>query len=516
MQRLRHLVAVSVSAFVTLSGTAYAIEVGQVSESQPPAISPPTNTIPPGSERRTTNPAPAKLIPDPNPLLFPTKPEEVQIVGTQPITLQQALELSRRNNRSLQVVQLQLEQARAALRQAQAAQSPTLSLSSNLTFQDSAQGEFSNRQQDLRPQTGLAALLNQDSNRSSTTTSLPFNSSVELSYNLYTSGRTEALIRASERQVRLNELEVERQAEQLRLDTTNDYYALQEADEQVRIARAAVNNAQQSLRDAQALERAGVGTRFDVLRAQVQLANANQDLTRAEAQQVISRRQLSQRLSIPQGANVSAADPVQVSGLWNLPLEDSIVLAFKNRAELEQQLVQREVGEAQRQAELAATGPQVALVANYNILNILDASPNPGLADGYAIGARLTWNFYDGGAAQARADQQTLNIRIAEQRFADNRNQIRFQVEQAYSNLQANFANIQTTAIALEQARESLRLARLRFQAGVGTQTDVINAETELTRAEANRLRAILDYNRALAALQRAISNLDTNTLGAS
>jgi outer membrane protein TolC len=59
----------------------------------------------------------------------------------------------------------------------------------------------------------------------------------------------------------------------------------------------------------------------------------------------------------------------------------------------------------------------------------------------------------------------------------------------------------------LEQAREALRLARLRFQEGVGTQSDVINSETALTQAEFNRLQAILDYNRALASLQRAISN---------
>ncbi len=57
----------------------------------------------------------------------------------------------------------------------------------------------------------------------------------------------------------------------------------------------------------------------------------------------------------------------------------------------------------------------------------------------------------------------------------------------------------------MEQAREALRLARLRFQAGVGTQTDVISAENDLTQAEGNRVTAILDYNRALASLNRAI-----------
>jgi len=77
------------------------------------------------------------------------------------------------------------------------------------------------------------------------------------------------------------------------LDVANDYYALQAADESVRINQAAVRNAQASLRDAQALEQAGVGTRFDVLQSQVQLADETQRLTNSLSQQRISRRQLA-------------------------------------------------------------------------------------------------------------------------------------------------------------------------------------------------------------------------------
>jgi outer membrane protein TolC len=120
---------------------------------------------------------------------------------------------------------------------------------------------------------------------------------------------------------------------------------------------------------------------------------------------------------------------------------------------------------------------------------------------------RATLNLYDGGAARARAAQAKANMAVEETRFGQQRNEIRFQVEQAYSTQLANLENVQTANAALEQAKESLRLARLRFQAGVGTQTDVINAENELTRSEGNRIRAILDYNRALTELQRFVTS---------
>ncbi|OLP17938.1 hypothetical protein BST81_12845 [Leptolyngbya sp. 'hensonii'] len=455
--------------------------------------------------RSTATPVPEVLNPNANPLQFPTRSEEVQIKVNEPITLQQAFELARRHNRALQVTELQLRASQSALQAARASENPTVTFQSNLSYSDSAQGEFSVRQQQNSTLTSLA-----NSQNNQNTISAPLTGTLEVSYPLYTSGRTTANIQAAERQVRYNELQYELQAEQLRLDVSTDYYALQQADEQVRISRASVRNAAISLRDAEARERAGVGTRFDVLQSQVQLANAQQTLTSALSQQQIARRQLAQRLSLSQSANITAADAIEVVGLWDLSLENSIVLAFKNRAELEQQLVQREINERQRAAILAALGPQLNVFANYNVYTDFDARPNPGLADGYSVGARLSWSLYDGGVAQAQADQQTRNMEIAEVRFADTRNQVRFQVEQAYYQLQSNFANIQTAALALEQATEALRLARLRFQAGVGTQTDVINAETALTQAESNRLQAIISYNRALASLQRAISNFST------
>ncbi|HEY9798358.1 MAG TPA: TolC family protein [Leptolyngbyaceae cyanobacterium] len=462
----------------------------------------PTSPQPP-LKPQETNP-PEFLNPSANPLLFPTQTEEVQIQTTQPITLQQSLELAQRNNRELQAAQLTLERNRSNLQEALAAEYPTAGVTADFTRSDSAQSELSNQRQANSP-------LNPFLGDTDDTVSTSFNGALQLSYDLYTAGRRSASIRAAEEQVRFQQLEVERLSEQLRLNISNAYYALQEADAQVEISQAAVTDAARSLRDAQLLEQAGLGTRFDVLQAQVSLANANQDLTRAISQQRISRRQLVRLLSLAQSVEVSAADPIEVAGDWNLSLEQSIILAYKNRAELEQQLVQRDISEQQRRIALAAIRPQASLTASYNILGVVNDELGP--ADGFTLGARLQWNFFDGGAARARAQAEQTNIAIAETRFADQRNQVRLDVEQAFFDLNANAENIQTASFALEQAQESLRLARLRFQAGVGTQADVITQQTELTRARGNRLRAILDYNRALASLQRAVSNLPDSNL---
>jgi outer membrane protein TolC len=460
----------------------------------------PGNSVLPATVPGTVTPAPGNsvqvpenLIPNSNPLQFPTKPEEVTFQGNQPITLAQALELARRNNHDLQVSILQLERSRAAVREAQAALLPTLGISSDITRSQSASGQLTDElstQQGQISNTGVPSTV--------------FNGQAQLTYNLYTSGNRQATIRQAEEQERSDELAVETQYETIRLNVATDYYNLQQADEQVRISQSAVQNSAASLRDAEALERAGVGTRFDVLRSQVTLANSQQNLTNAISQQQIARRQLATRISLPQSVNISAADPVQLAGLWNQTLEQTIVLAFQNRSELQQQLAQRNISEQQRRQALSALGPQVSLVASYSLLD--QFNDNVSVTDGYSLGVRATLNLYDGGAARARASQARANIAIAETQFAEQRNQIRFQVEQAYSNQQSSLENVQTANTALEQAREALRLARLRFQAGVGTQTDVINSENDLTQAEGNRVTAILGYNRALAQLQRSVT----------
>ena len=476
MQIVRFVVLMSVSTIFNLTQTLSAI-------AQTKPISP---TAP--SKSQAAQP-PDSINPSPNLLELPTSPEQVRLQEMQPITLQQAIALAQRNNRELQIARQTLQRSQAALQQTRAALLPTLSGEAEFSPQLTAEDKLDDLDdgEDPSPETLLGG-------------------TVEIGYDLFTSGRRPAQIRAAQEQVRLDQLEVARVNEQIRLDVANVYYDLQEAGEQVRITQTAVTNAQRSLQDAIVLEEGGIVAQFDIVRARVQLGNTEQELIDAQSQQEIARRQLVQLLSLSEVVDVRASDPVQQAGAWTLSLEDSIVLAYKNRVELQQQLAQRSIAQQQRRIALAEVRPQISLFANYQVLD--DLNDEFGIKDGYAAGARLRWNFFNAGAARYGAAQEDTNRTIAETRFAQTRNQVRFQVEQSYKNLQANARSIQTAFAALQQAQQGLDIGRTRFQAGVGTQLDVIAAENDLTRAEVNRLRAILNYNRALAALQRAVSNL--------
>lgn len=469
---------------------------------EPASISPMPVTAPPSLPRIDPSGAPEQTEPtavptaqpnigelpdilfaDPNPLTFPTAPEDVEIEVSPVVTLEQAVELAYRNNQALQAAVLTLEQSNAALDEANAARLPTVSTSADLT-----------------------------NSQSSSLNSTALGGQIEVNYNLLTGGAREASIRAAELQQEVSALTVETQQAQVRFVTANAYYALQEAGEQIRINQSFVNEAERNLRDSTLRQEVGVGTRFDVLRAEVQFANARQSLIQSQGDQRIARRDIARLLNLPPTASIETT-PVAVAENWPYTLEESIVLAFQNRAELEQQLLQADISEQQRQIALAAIRPQVSLFANYGLQQTLSGGSSfaDDFQDSSSFGARFNMTLYDGGAARAQAQQREITGAIAEEQFSENLDQFRFDVEQAYFNLQTNQENIATSQVAVGQAEEALSLANLRLQAGVGTQLEVIQAQSELTQAQVNNVSAILGYNRALASIQRAVSNVEVN-----
>ncbi len=454
--------------------------------------------------------AAATTLRDEQPNLFrPDESSEVSIEANEAISLEMAIETARQNNPGIRVRQLQLEQSLTAIDQARAAYSPQLSVNSSLANNGSLS---TNKELFREPDFDLGQ--SGDSNSQDLTASLSGN--VRVDYGIIDPDR-KANIRAAEISAEQAKLVLEQDLAALRLTVTQSYYQLQEAGEQVDISEQAVVSAQRSLKDALALEKAGVGTRFAVLQAEVQLANEQQNLVNNLSAEEQSRRQLAQVLSTPEKLNLTASDPIAVAGNWNMTLEQTIIQAYTNRVELDNQLLQRDLSEAQREVALSSKRPSLnafALVGPGLSLSLNDTNRDAGtdLSSGvlqgnlgYQAGLNFQWLFGDGGASKAAARQQSLNKVIAEENFEAARNQVRLEVETAFYDLAANLRNIDTSEKGVVQAEEALRLARLRFQAGVGTQSEVVDAERDLTTARGNRVTAVLDYNRALVQIQRAI-----------
>ncbi|MFO8237765.1 MAG: TolC family protein, partial [Prochlorococcaceae cyanobacterium] len=253
---------------------------------------------------------------------------------------------------------------------------------------------------------------------------------------------------------------------------------------------------------------AGVATRLDVLEAETQLARDQQLLTNGLSAQAINRRALAELLDLPQDVTPTAADPPRVLGMWQPSLQESIVAAFAFREELDQTLLDISIANSQANAALGRVQPFVNVFASLDTAwtdfsgdrdNRVEASGNIDAS----MGLNFNWRLFDGGAAAAEARRNRQRAEESSFRFAERRDNIRRQVEESFYELEKNNRNIATTAREVIQSRESLRLARLRLQAGVTTQREVVDNQRDLTNAEVRYSAAITDYNIRLAELRR-------------
>ncbi len=423
-------------------------------------------------------------------LVVPTTPSQVKLENTKSITLNEVVELVEKSSPDWIQSKIAVDRARAVLEEVQSGRSATVSSSAQYTFTDSAQTRLSNI----------------NNNLSNNTRSQSLSGTVGVNYNIFDSGVNDSAIRAAENNLRIAEANLNQARQTIRLSIATAYYNLQNTDETIKIRLKAVENAEKSLKDTKSRERAGIGTKFDVLQSDVSLANAKQELFNAEAAQLIARRELSRQINYPPTVEITAKDKVVPVAPWKLSREETILLALRNRAELDIRKLEREVARDRATTALARLGPQVSVFANLNA--VTDFAGIGSIGTGYQLGTRLEWNLYDGGRTAAQVNQFKADQATAESNFEKAARQARYDVEEAYINQESRLKQIETATGAVKQAEEALRLSRLRLDAGVGTQLEVITAESDFTRADVNRVQAIIGYNQSRASLERAVSGL--------
>jgi OMF family outer membrane factor len=457
----------------------------------------------PRANPRLVTPAATQLrpevedLPAPDSLALPTRPEQVQIRELRPLSLSQVENLVEVNNPNLKAIASQVDQAQSNLRAQIARWYPTIDLnagslpvfSASETRRNFTNGDSSTDSE--QRWTAAASLLAQWSLIDPVR-----NPSIAAARDEFERARYQYIIALRD----------------LRLQANQAYFSLQQADDQVRIGQESVRASLVSLRDTRARFQAGVATRLDVLEAETQLARDQQLLTNALASQAINRRALAELLDLPQDVSPTAADPPRVLGVWRPSLQESIVAAFAFREELDQTILDISIANSLANAALGRVQPFLNVFASFDAswseISPSRTPPGTPAVDGIgsydaAVGLNFNWRLFDGGAAAAEARRNRQRAEENSFRFAQRRDAIRQQVEESFYELEKNNRNITTTARQVIQSRESLRLARLRLQAGVTTQREVVDQQRDLTQAEVLYSAAITDYNIRLAELRR-------------
>ena len=435
-------------------------------------------------------------LPAPASLALPVKPEQVRILELRPLGLLEVENLAEVNNPNLKAIASQVDQAQSNLRAQISQWYPNLNLQAN------ALPSFTTGQARSNAVGGGTTVA--------TTDRWDFGAALTAQWSLINPQRVPTIAAARD-QFEKAKFQYLIALRDLHLQTASVYFDLQQADDQVRIGQESVRASIVSLRDAKARFQAGVATKLEVLEAETQLSRDQQLLTNSLAAQAIARRTLAALLDLPQNVTPTAKDPARVFGVWQPSLQESIIAAYTFREELDQALLDISIANSQANASLGAVQPFLNIFAAFSG-SALDGTgrafvdDRPGVDQtnyDTALGLNLSWRIFDGGAAAAQSRQNKQLAQENSFRFAQRRDGIRQEVEISFYELEKNNRNIVTTSREVISARESLRLARLRFQAGVTTQREVVDNQRDLTQAEVRYSNAITDYNKRLAELRR-------------
>jgi outer membrane protein len=282
------------------------------------------------------------------------------------------------------------------------------------------------------------------------------------------------------------------------------------AAQQVIVQEASTNLLNRELEDTRRRFEAGTVPRFNVLRAEVELANANPRVIRAKNLHRIAKNNLANVLGCQVPRDIWEDLPLQLTGRleaepYEIALPAALAQALERRPELAalrkaESLSQERIVNAQ-----AGYRPSVQLFTGYGSRNSSFSTDLSRDVSGWFAGGQLQWNLFDGLLTRGRVDEAKAQRQKARLEIEDTSRRLELEVRTAYSNFIEAKDVLESQKKVVEQAEEALRLATARSEAGTGTQLDVLGAQTSLTEARTTQVLALHDYVVARARLERAV-----------
>jgi outer membrane protein TolC len=298
------------------------------------------------------------------------------------------------------------------------------------------------------------------------------------------------------------------------LDVRTRFYNVLLAREKVGVQEENVKLFERELQDAQNQFKAGSVSNFEVLRAEVSLANAQPDLITARNDYRIAIEQLRQSLGVPAGPRGTATVFPEVVGSLDVTpesyeLEAALTSAHEHRPELANLSKLQEAGEQSVATAKSNYYPNLAAFGEYEWIGLGQAQGGNYNANGWLFGLQSTWSIFDGRATAGRVRQARSLVEQARLSYSSEELAIDVEVRQALSSLEEAAELVAASKKTVGEAEEALRLANARYHAGTTTQLDVLTSQVSLTQARTNELQANYTYLVASAAMRKAVGRGD-------
>ena len=324
---------------------------------------------------------------------------------------------------------------------------------------------------------------------------------VSASMPIYTGGKLSGTIKQAKAGYLISEQGLQKAYNDMRATVTNGYFDMLQADNMQKLGRESVERLADHLKNVEAQYEVGVVAKVDVLRSQVERANAKQSLIKAENAYQIAEANLNKIVGLPMDTQLKL-DNILVYAPYENDMQYCLDYAAMHRPELEQAKQNVEAAKGALRVAISGHMPQIAASASQN----WNDSNWPGDENGnWGVGVQVTMNIFDSGVTTSKIHGAEADLAKAHETYRDTVDAVNLDVRSNYLNLREAEKRIDTTKLAVSQAEEDYRIAQLRYMNGVGTNTDVLDAQVALTDAKTNYLQAMYDYNTCKTNLETAI-----------
>jgi outer membrane protein TolC len=293
--------------------------------------------------------------------------------------------------------------------------------------------------------------------------------------------------------------------EQVVLLVVSQYLGTLRAMADVHASQSRVELAQALYDQAADLQKQGVGTGIDTLRANVELQNEKQRLIQSNTARDSSLYALSRLLNLNPRQEIQLDDSLSFFDTPRVEVDASIDQALESRLEWKSLNLEVKAAEARKTAAWDSRLPSLRFDGNWAYLGTSSTTGIPT----YTYTASVNMPLFTGGRIHAQVVQASLEIDSLKQQQADLRNSIALDVKTALLNLESARNEVQVANLGVQLAKEEVDQARDRFRAGVANNIEVIQAQDSLSRANDNQIAALYRFNQSRADYARGIGQME-------
>lgn len=339
-----------------------------------------------------------------------------------------------------------------------------------------------------------------------------WNANVTLTQSIYEGGRINSALRAAKLTRDQALLSHQATIADNLLEVRVAYADVLLAAQQITVQEASVKLLTSELEDTKRRFEAGTVPRFNVLRAEVEVANARPRLIKAKNAHRVAKSNLVNLLGYSVPKDVWQDIPLQLTATledmavpYDIDLPSALNQAVERRPELG--ALKKTIGLRQENLISAKAGykPSVQLTGGYGARSSSFSSDLTRDVSGWFAGAQASWDIFDGFLTKGKVDEAKARYQKSQVDFDDTTRRVELEVRTTYSNFIEAREVLDSQKKVQEQAGEALRLATARSEAGTGTQLDVLSAQTSLTEARTTQIQALRDYSAARSRLERAM-----------